>query len=470
MKLNNTILAACCVLTLLPCVFSFKLRVLKVQMADEKGAGMDGGVWRVMFLGGGRFSIDICSGSTQSCCTTNHLNTKDDNWQRGEINYFVGSQLGPCADFELDSTGVSLTLRHEGPDGGHVTSMTLSGSYPSKASFTCPIGQKLDDDESFQTTCVETIQDLPDDHCNGHPGFCDLTYDQFTFPGAHNAGTGQHSSITNCALRNHDLNIQEQLDFGLRFFDFDVIYSHTLANCNGLESGHGKLPDLGLYVCFGSVREIFRQVTEWMVEHPREIVTLYFGELQYETDTYPVLQNEILNNFGMDDSVVKLNIHHKNNGGWPTLGEAIETNQRIFVFIRSELVPSTEKGILQEVQISIEKPTIEGPPGSVKILSTFNSRSVDENCHTVIENNREACSAESELTKVAVFGTFLSSGLDCIWEIARKCNPRTMEAIQACLEFKTNVNFVQLDFPNYPAHSSVQVIDYINGLNLAKLA
>ena len=36
------------------------------------------------------------------------------------------------------------------------------------------------------------------------------------------------------------------LEFGIRFFDIDVIFSHALG-CNGLETGHGAKPEVGLY-------------------------------------------------------------------------------------------------------------------------------------------------------------------------------------------------------------------------------
>ena len=41
------------------------LRILTVKMADEKGAGMDGGTFRILAFSGGRFKIKICSEQTQ---------------------------------------------------------------------------------------------------------------------------------------------------------------------------------------------------------------------------------------------------------------------------------------------------------------------------------------------------------------------------------------------------------------------
>ena len=39
------------------------------------------------------------------CCQTGNLNSNDNNWEKGEINYFVGHQLGACQNFPLDSKG-----------------------------------------------------------------------------------------------------------------------------------------------------------------------------------------------------------------------------------------------------------------------------------------------------------------------------------------------------------------------------
>ena len=59
--------------------------------------------------------------------------------------------------------------------------------------------------------------------CNGSQEFCDLRFDQFLFPGTHNSGTGQKKGVFQCSSKNQDLTISQQLDFGIRFFDLDII-------------------------------------------------------------------------------------------------------------------------------------------------------------------------------------------------------------------------------------------------------
>ena len=34
---------------------------------------------------------------------------------------------------------------------------------------------------------------------------------------------------------------------------------------------------------------MFGQMRQWLLQHPREVIVLYFGELQYEDETYPRL-------------------------------------------------------------------------------------------------------------------------------------------------------------------------------------
>lgn len=91
----------------------------------------------------------------------------------------------------------------------------------------CPVSVKLDGDESRDLHCLPDPGDPANDlgqRCNGHVDFCRMRFDEFTFPGTHNAGTGQGSRLADCFFKNQDLDIKEQLDFGIRFFDLDVVY------------------------------------------------------------------------------------------------------------------------------------------------------------------------------------------------------------------------------------------------------
>ena len=211
---------------------AYELRLVKVQMGNEDGDGMDGGFMDIKFFGGGEFEFEICViNQPKNCCQTGELNSEDNNWEEGEVNYFIGRQLGGCKNFNVSKDDrVTLKVTHSGPDGGKIQNVTLFGSRQLlDTHHTCEINKKLDNNEEEVFNCVD--KDADDDYvntCNGHATFCDLKFNQVTFAGAHNAGTGMsYQLIADCFVTNHDLSLTEMLDFGLRFLDFDIKYDDS---------------------------------------------------------------------------------------------------------------------------------------------------------------------------------------------------------------------------------------------------
>ena len=78
--------------------------------------------------------------------------------------------------------------------------------------------------------------------------------------------------FVDCFVKNHDLSVEEMLDFGIRYFDFDV----KLCSDNILYTGHGKK---NLYIRFGKVKDIMEHIHSWMKEHESEIIVVRFGQL-----------------------------------------------------------------------------------------------------------------------------------------------------------------------------------------------
>ena len=50
---------------------------------------------------------------------TGKLNTEDNNWELGQTDWFVASQINDCYKFDLDpAEETQLTLYHTGSNGG----------------------------------------------------------------------------------------------------------------------------------------------------------------------------------------------------------------------------------------------------------------------------------------------------------------------------------------------------------------
>lgn len=265
---------------------------MKVTMGSN---GMDGGLFGVKEFGGGRYSFKICQGIWK-CCETENFGTEDDNWEKFEVNYFVGKQLLQCENF-LINEGQTLTIeaRHSGGDGSIIQNITLYGSkYRGGTFHSCPIGVKLDHSETQKSTCEENSPHyVYYKSCNGDAKFCNLTLNEVTFAGAHNAGTGMADQVdpVACFVKNNDLSVTEMLDFGIRHLDFDI----KLHSDNILYTGHG--PE-NFYYRFAKLQNVVDNINAWMEEHESEIIILRFGELLGpKIDVYKELRRILIHSF-----------------------------------------------------------------------------------------------------------------------------------------------------------------------------
>ena len=427
---------------------SYKLRTVRVKIGDDDGDGMDGGLWGVTQFGGGEFKLKICQ---QFCCETGELESEDDNWEVGEVNYFVGRQLQDCRNFQIDaSKDLRLTLKHIGNDGGKINTITLYGSKNIMSSYhECQINQKLDNSESKEVLCDIKTKMYYNESCNGSPEFCPMRFNQVTFAGAHNAGTGMSSITVDCYVKNHDLDMTELLDFGIRFLDFDVKYNEN----EELYTGHGLS---NWYYKFGLVIDAMTEIKEWLAKHPSDIVVLRFGQIDGNRVLGMKKLSAILHNtFSGLNNDIGLNDHFRlTNGGWPTLGEAKAENKRVFAFVKIDGEEDMEHlgdKIIGEIKIKANDHTMPGVSGAVKILSSYDKVNVGYNCLKLVNKLQEACNRAqvTDFTKIDMYSTLAKNIGSCLWTVARKCNSQVMAALNSC-QFRNNVRFLQADYPNHP--------------------
>ena len=474
------------------------------------GSGMDQGLTLPVFGydGGGSYSLLVCVGETQ-CCRTGKLNTEDDNWELGQVDWFVGRQIGDCNQHPLQSDlRVSIVLQHEGSNAGRLDWVRLH-SWDNWRDWRCEVGVRLDYSQSHTATCTEVWQPgpspgsspgpspgpspgtspgssspspSPPELCNGRAEFCQLGFDQFLFPGSHNAGTGQTEGSFACAFKNQDLNIEEQLELGIRFFDIDIIFSHS-RGCEGLETGHGKHPQFGLYQCYGKMSSLFITMRSWLNSHPSEVVVLNFGNIEYPNHTISALTNTMMDIFPLRSVGVKMNRKLKQTGAWPTLGEAVRSNERIFVFVRDTVGAITASedhhSFVKEIKVkpeNLKKSNISAGPGEVAILTSYKAEDVEGDCAYIVDTNDEACLLDSsaasiDFLKLSFFSKFSESGTfgtECLWESARKCNVWPQVVVRKCTGRRFRPNFIILDYPNYQGNAKINIVQLCNEVNLER--
>ena len=472
------------------------------------GSGMDQGLTLPLFGydGGGSFSLLVCVGEHQ-CCRTGKLNTEDDNWELGQVDWFVGRQLGDCNQHHLQADlQVTIVLQHEGSNAGLLDWVRLH-SWDNWRDWRCQVGVRLDHSQSHTATCTEVWTPSPGPSpgpsgsspssspssspnsspavlCNGRAEFCQLGFDQFLFPGSHNAGTGQTEGSFACAYKNQDLNIEEQLELGIRFFDIDIIFSHS-GGCEGLETGHGKHPQFGLYQCYGKMSSLFITMRSWLNSHPSEVVVLNFGNIEYPNHTISALTNTMMDIFPLRSVGVKMNRMLKQTGSWPTLGEAVRSNERIFVFVRDTvgaITPAQEhQSFVKEIKVkpdTLRKSDLDlsAGPGEVTIMTSYKAEDVEGDCAYIVDTNDEACILDSraptiDFLKLSFFSKFSESGTfgtECLWESARKCNVWPQVVLRKCTGRRFRPNFIILDYPNYQGNAKINIVQLCNEVNLER--
>ncbi len=226
---------------------------------------------------------------------------------------------------------------------------------------------------------------------------CDLQFDQVTFAGTHNAGSGFDGDLilpsgevaAPCLFRNQFLNMTGQLDVGIRVFEFDTCYVDECTN---------SLCPEGVWTCHsngfaGPLEKALLQIDEWMKSHPNEVCAIaindcYPSEYQSEiTEGLHALFTSLWEPTAARTSngELSMNTEREATGRWPTLLEAIENNQRIFVFVEPELQKQSELwyNIL---------------PTSTFGSSRFNSEST---CFELVFFARERCNVCEEMVKVS---------------------------------------------------------------------
>ena len=205
--------------------------------------------------------------------------------------------------------------------------------------------------------------------------------------------------------------------------------------------------------------------------NPTEIVVLYFGNMLGNViEGHKELRSILKTELNGIDGNVGLNDYWQRHLEWPTMGQAKETNQRIFAIARTKTEEQAknfvDSKVLPEKQYRYDKPAPNlGNGRLINILSTYFSMNIGTDCKNIVTSIGEICSGypEADFVKLAIFGThggLKNSGLKCLSTLARKCNPQVKNAINICRSNgRRNINFLQTDYPNHPGAGLKTVVE-----------
>lgn len=277
--------------------------------------------------------------------------------------------------------------------------------------------------------------------CNGLPGMCDMRFDEVVFPGNHNAGSNRHlitcrtrGLVPDCSWRNQGHNITDALEYGIRYFDIDSVI------CNGiLCTSHGRY--WGELAIGPTISDMLNEFDTFLhkPENRNEVIVITFGDGGDNPDVQIPLAEELWNRWTPWPIRLErgdLTIYQKppTNDPWPTLGELVEANQRIVVFVRGVSDLLKEAGALSERDY---------------IHDTWRSRGCTSSCAGVVNDTYSECSS-APADKLVLVTVNCSSGL-CLVDLAGLCNRHIEASLMSCRQARGNhpgPNFVSADWTN----------------------
>lgn len=164
--------------------------------------------------------------------------------------------------------------------------------------------------------------------CNGEAAYCSRGYDRVVTPMTHNA----HAVLSEgFAVANQNFAVARQLEDGIRGFMLDTYYFDPIEHRNTTE----RLPDMDVvdqaYLChggctIGNARLIDRlcSITGFLDAHREEVLSIIFENYLQDEDT-----DALLKAAGLGEYLYT----HPAGAPWPTLGELVQTNKRLVVFL-----------------------------------------------------------------------------------------------------------------------------------------
>lgn len=278
--------------------------------------------------------------------------------------------------------------------------------------------------------------------CNGHAELCDRSYGNITFFGSHDSFAFSEDPFA--LARDQEVDITSQLNLGVRLLqaqshmkDGQLHFCHT--SCALFDGG--------------TVLSYLQKVNTWLLANPSEVLTLLFTNP--EGVSLPNVWDPAFEQSGVKDLVYTPPTVPVKQGDWPTLGDLINSNKRVIVFL--DAGADTDRSvpyILPEFEMIWETPFSQTDP-------TFPC-SVDRIAGPLSTSDHMYMINHSLNKNLLDTGIIVSDPLDAgstngvgsIMANAAGCAP---------LAANRSPNFVLLDFVNLG--QGLEAVDQLNGFS-----
>ncbi|XP_064622466.1 uncharacterized protein LOC135484735 [Lineus longissimus] len=284
------------------------------------------------------------------------------------------------------------------------------------------------------------------ERCNGYEGLCKLRFDKVTFPGTHNSGANRvmkyggwpYFPALSCMYRNQDYTFTGQLDFGIRFFDIDTRNKGDTAYTSH-NTAYGR-----------KLWEVIRDIDNWLNDpsHRNEVIAMRFHDTTMPSgfDRFkPIFRDYFTGANG------KVGTNAMTS--WPTLGEAVAQNKRVFIFMVDKLCDSNCRRSYLYIR-----------PDSL-YDDTWLDLKVTSSCSSMPEDTRKKCASATR--DLVIVSAFASLGL-CVSDMQKLCNkyikPSAMDCYNERKKRGQTVNFLVADYVNQ-AKTDENVVTVSNELN-----
>lgn len=286
---------------------------------------MKGAILSLVWLAGltaGQSSSDTSSSASVSASASASVITLT-----GSLRSLTGDDLGPNPTVPSDFEGSTFaTITSAASSASSDSTRSSNGTITSSGDPVTEIGGA---NRTLTPTGTETAPALPSNTqpCNNYLEFCNRKYSNITEVCAHNSPYTRKNNIA----RNQEYSVTQQLNDGIRMLQGSAHYVNgTLYYC------HSSCDLLNA----GTVEDYLREVTEWVESHPFDVITILFGNSNWDEtkeDGSPLVTSsnfaEPIEASGLRPYIYQPPKTAMELDDWPTLGELILNNDRVITFI-----------------------------------------------------------------------------------------------------------------------------------------